>query len=337
MSTKDVEIEVSERFRMPAPTLVSQVGDCPPLAFTRLRCDRDSRWFTKKARAEDAYVVHVMLAALPQLRMWQNGRETIIPPIPQTGLIACHLETEPVVGFHSSFDFLRFYISKTAIDELSDTTYGQLPEGLKPPDFDVLDPVLFHLASAVVPLLERRLTADQLLLDQLALVFHAHITTAYAGSPRGVRRPNYGGLAPWQERRAKDYLEANLSRSVALADVARTCGVSPSHFARAFRLTTGRPPHRWLIERRIEAAKAALENSELGLREIAATCGFSDASHFSSTFSKATGQTPAAWRRGRTRAFAGFAINLHRHPNREGQQGDCATSASNDPSCDRGP
>jgi len=119
---------------------------------------------------------------------------------------------------------------------------------------------------------------------------------AYGGSaaaPLLVR----GGLAPWQVRRAKEMLMANLDGELTLEELARECELSRSHFARAFRKTTGRPPHRWLVAQRVERAKDMLLNSASSLAGIAAACGFSDQSHFNKVFSAAVGTSPGEWRR----------------------------------------
>jgi AraC-like DNA-binding protein len=238
-----------------------------------------------------------MLRQSTDMQLWLNGREEDMPVINAGGIVISNFENDPIAHYSSAFDFFRIYIAKSTIDELSDSAFGKTPEGIRRPDYGTNDPLLFSLALAGAELVERQSADDQLLLDQLALAIHAHLTHAYAGLPRDARPANLGGLAPWQAKRAKAFLEANLSGTVSLAEVAGLCGISPSHFARAFRAATGRPPHRWLLERRVEAAKEALKTSDSPLAEIATVCGFSDPSHFSRVFSQATGETPAAWRR----------------------------------------
>ena len=110
-------------------------------------------------------------------------------------------------------------------------------------------------------------------------------------------RPIRGGLAPWQERRAKELLAANIDSNVALKEVARECGLSASHFARAFRQSNGMAPHRWLVNHRVEAAKALLQDGVLSLSEIGLRCGFADQSHFTRTFTRVVGMSPGVWRR----------------------------------------
>jgi transcriptional regulator GlxA family with amidase domain len=90
---------------------------------------------------------------------------------------------------------------------------------------------------------------------------------------------------------------SRLDQAVPLAELARAVNVSPGHFVRAFKQSTGQPPHRWLVEQRIEKARQLLVNTSLSLAEIALACGFSDQSHFARAFSRAMHTSPSAWRR----------------------------------------
>ena len=110
-----------------------------------------------------------------------------------------------------------------------------------------------------------------------------------------------GGLAPWQERRAREILRANIKRGVALKEVARECGLSVGYFSHAFRRTLGVAPHKWLIEQRVAVSKEKLRGDELSLSDVAAECGFSDQSHLTRVFRRAVGVSPGAWRRAHKR------------------------------------
>ena len=111
-----------------------------------------------------------------------------------------------------------------------------------------------------------------------------------AGLPRG-------GLAPWQQRRAKELMSANLNEELPLSRLASECGLSVRLFARAFRASTGMPPHRWLLRRRVERAKELLGTRVLSLADVAMFCGFADQSHFTRVFTAIAGVSPGAWRR----------------------------------------
>jgi AraC-like DNA-binding protein len=106
-----------------------------------------------------------------------------------------------------------------------------------------------------------------------------------------------GGLASWQLRRVTDFMLDHAEDDLLLEDLAGLVDLSVKHFARAFRQSTGLPPHRWLVNRRIDRARELLGKAELSLAEIALACGFADQSHFTVAFRKATGMTPGAFRR----------------------------------------
>jgi AraC family transcriptional regulator len=74
--------------------------------------------------------------------------------------------------------------------------------------------------------------------------------------------------------------------------------MSPFHFARAFKAATGQPPHRYLTQRRMERAKILLSVTRLPVAEVANRVGFSNQSHFSAQFRRATGTTPKGYREG---------------------------------------
>jgi len=132
--------------------------------------------------------------------------------------------------------------------------------------------------------------------DGWAMQVLAHIRRP--GRVARSRQPaRTSGLAPWQLRRAKEMLRADISEHLPLAAVAAACRISISHFARAFRASAGVPPHQWLIAERVNSARDLLAKSEVSLAEIANTCGFADQSHFSRLFARVNGTSPGAWRR----------------------------------------
>jgi AraC family transcriptional regulator len=122
-----------------------------------------------------------------------------------------------------------------------------------------------------------------------------------------------GGLAPWQLRRVSDFVDANMDGDPSIARLAGACGLSVSHFARAFRQTVGMPPHQWLTKRRVERARELLLDSGVELAEIALTCGFVDQSHLTRVFSRAEGCSPGRWRRHQLRSPSGAPRGRQEH------------------------
>jgi AraC family transcriptional regulator len=109
-----------------------------------------------------------------------------------------------------------------------------------------------------------------------------------------------GGLAPWQLRRTTERLRQHLDADVSLQQLATLVDLSPSHFCRAFKQTTGLPPHRWQLARRVEEACRLLTSTHLPLIEIAARVGYEDPSQLARVFRKHIGVSPMRYRRERS-------------------------------------
>jgi AraC family transcriptional regulator len=106
-----------------------------------------------------------------------------------------------------------------------------------------------------------------------------------------------GGLSPSALRLSCDYMIQRLDRDVSLQEVSGLVGLSPGHFAYAFKRSTGTSPHVWLRRRRIEKAKVLLRHRGLDLATIAELVGYSTQSAFGVAFKRETGRTPADWKR----------------------------------------
>ena len=111
--------------------------------------------------------------------------------------------------------------------------------------------------------------------------------------------PQKGGLAPWQARRVRDYLRAHLGANVSLDALAGLVGLSPAHFCRAFKQSTGLPPHRWLLARRVERARELLTATDLPVIEVAALVGYEDPNQLARVFRKHLRASPGRYRRER--------------------------------------
>jgi AraC family transcriptional regulator len=108
-----------------------------------------------------------------------------------------------------------------------------------------------------------------------------------------------GGLAGWQRDLAVGRLLSDLADDFPVAELAGCCGLSRSHFTRAFKASMGLPPHHWLMRHRIERAQDMLERTGESIAAIALNCGFADQSHLTRVFHATVGTSPAAWRRQR--------------------------------------
>src|SRR6476659_4649860 len=78
--------------------------------------------------------------------------------------------------------------------------------------------------------------------------------------------------------------------------LAEVSGVSQAHFARSFREAFGAPPHRYLLTRRIERAKALLRDTDLPIIDIAFETGWNSLGTFGRVFRDGTGRSPTELR-----------------------------------------
>ena len=96
--------------------------------------------------------------------------------------------------------------------------------------------------------------------------------------------------------RAKDRIDAASHEAWPVARLARVSGVSPAHFARAFKAAFGAPPHRYLLTRRLERAKALLRDTDSPIIEIALQTGWNSLGTFGRTFRDVLGVSPSQLR-----------------------------------------
>ena len=113
------------------------------------------------------------------------------------------------------------------------------------------------------------------------------------GESRRRPAPIRGGLGASRRRRVADFIEAHPEDDIGLAAEAEP---SRHHFGKAFKVTFGRPPRRYIAERRLQKAKEILLSDRASTTDIALALGFSSHSHFTDVFRKMTETTPSLFR-----------------------------------------
>lgn len=149
----------------------------------------------------------------------------------------------------------------------------------------LVDQLVWEIQSPEMLKLEAADSLARLLLIRLARRFRTASSTASALTPKAIAL-------------LKDYIVANLSDRILVADLAMQVGLSPNHFAASFTEHTGRPPHRFVLDIRIERAAAMLSRSTAPLAQIAHECGFASQQHLSNVFRRYLGTTPSRYRAG---------------------------------------
>jgi AraC family transcriptional regulator len=159
------------------------------------------------------------------------------------------------------------------------------------------DTALWQTALKLRRLIEAPGANSRLHFEALGVILAHELLRPETGYPRAEPRAR-GGLAGWQQRTVREFIEENLADSISIAKLADLVRLSPYHFCRIFKQSFGVPPHRYHTSRRIERAKALLANPDESVTTIGLMLGFSETSSFTTVFRKVTGMTPTAYRRG---------------------------------------
>jgi AraC family transcriptional regulator len=142
------------------------------------------------------------------------------------------------------------------------------------------------------PGLNSRLYIDSLLMLLLTQLMRCASNFATPRQSAYVK----GGLPNWRLKRALELLETDRTKTPSLAELAAPLRLQPTSFCRAFKQSTGRSPHRYLLEHRVNRAKEMMKDRKRTLTEIALDCGFSSSSQFSIVFKRITGVSPRNYR-----------------------------------------
>lgn len=295
--TKDYTPRIGKFTGLEQPVTLS-LGkfQAPEFSATRLTGPYAKSGTPVKLQTSDAYLVCVQRNQLPSLPYWIDGRPAHMAPRVAGQFLLLDLNQE-----HSSVntgytDSLSIYISRHALEKFQEE-HGIRPGALRSAEGNALnDTVIQNLGECLLPALDQPDRASRIFIDHIGVALMSHLSSSYGLNERQLRPPP-GGLAGWQERRAKEMLMANLDGKISLGELATACGLSRSHFARAFKIATGATPLEWLAQQRISLAQEYLRHTALSVENIADRCGFADQSHFTRAFYRHVGETPGRWRR----------------------------------------
>lgn len=193
----------------------------------------------------------------------------------------------PVRMFH-------LYFSKPAFERVFAEVWSGRPPA-SPREIPYFrDPTIEGLIRSAFLPLDWNEPAERVTAGQAGLTLMAYIAARLSergGAPKLAR----GGLSAGALKRVFEFVDAHCGQALGLDELAACAGVSPFHFARAFKASTGETPHRYVLRRRVEHAKTALRGLT-PLAQVALECGFSGQSHFSQRFREMTGLTPSQYR-----------------------------------------
>jgi len=194
-------------------------------------------------------------------------------------------------------DLLKVTLEPSLVARVVTETFGLDPAHVVVPSLDRLDlPPLRATMQAVAAELTAGDARGNLAAESLANVLAVHLIRHLSAPNRPARRTD-GALPQAKLRAVVEFIEENLAADLALDDLAAVAHVSPYHFARQFRATTGLPPYQFVIARRVERAKQLLQgDGNVCLAQVALQAGFSDQSQLTRHFKRLVGVTPGRFR-----------------------------------------
>jgi transcriptional regulator GlxA family with amidase domain len=151
------------------------------------------------------------------------------------------------------------------------------------------------IEAAVAAFDADRDSSRRYLLRAFALLRVKRVTRTSAG---GIRQSeSRGGLLAWQLNRILDYIEIHLADKITVMDLAELINVSMGQLFRAFKISVGATPCRYIARRRIELACTMMRTTAEELSQVAVACGLCDQPHLCKLFRRLVGMSPSVWRR----------------------------------------
>lgn len=286
--------QLTERSRSKVPALWKNENN---FTITRLQSPFGLATRIVKVSAVKAVLVSVSLRSIPLggYQLWADAKQLPTSYVPTFRSNVIDFDARPACSADQAFDFVHYHVPKESLDDIAeDLGFGPVSELQQ--SLNEHDIVLAQMTKNVLPSLSMEKKPCSLALDQFQMALGAHLLQRYGRIAR-AQVPAAGGLAKWQKQRALELLRENLNGNVRLCDLAKECGLSVSHFARAFKAALGISSHQWLIRQRIDRAKELLVQTKLPLCDVAAQSGFGDQPAFTRTFHRVVGASPGHWRR----------------------------------------
>jgi AraC family transcriptional regulator len=154
---------------------------------------------------------------------------------------------------------------------------------------------VLHLMKAIEAEADFGFRSGRLYLDSMLQALAVLLLQSRSTMPR-LFRPHRGGLAPTKLKRVLEYVDSNLDREISLTNLAESAGLSAAHLCNAFRHSTGKSPHQFVMHARIERAKELLRRPGLRVIDIAIASGFKNPQHFARVFRSACHLTPTQFK-----------------------------------------
>jgi AraC family transcriptional regulator len=229
--------------------------------------DVGGAWITNEIRGGDLFVTR---SRVPYEVRFES------PPGQEVESLAIHIALEP---------FLSALEAK----------YPGRADHVEVADYFGTDEVLQHICLTCAAMLAARIPGKSPCIAALTHLFATHLVERYT-EPAAQARGQSGGLPIRQLRKVEDYTREHLGEEISIEALADLAELSPFHFSRVFKETTGMTPLQFVTRERITRAQQLIRESSRSLIDVGMEVGYTNPSHFAKVFRKVVGVTPSDFR-----------------------------------------
>ncbi|MFB9948981.1 helix-turn-helix domain-containing protein [Rhizobium puerariae] len=246
-----------------------------------------------------AHAALVFFTMEPQWQIALNSDRRIVDIAPMGSLEIVPAQNEVFAGWTAQKHSLRLDIDPLRLQRLAGMEFDRETFELRPPKPGLFDEKAHTLACWMRHEIQNNELGAQENLDALATVFALHLLRNHSSLKDRPAQVFNGGLQARTWRRVNDFIQEHLSAPLSLERLASIANLSPTHFVRAFKRTTGQSPHQYVISSRLSYARGLIVNTDTPLSRIAELAGFSNHSHMTAVMQRTWGTTPTEFRRKR--------------------------------------
>jgi AraC family transcriptional regulator len=156
----------------------------------------------------------------------------------------------------------------------------------------ITDPTFRHIAMALRAGVQSGAALDRMYGEALSTALAVHLLREYDAAVLGAKRQNGELLREKLVLRAVEYIQDQLGTDLTVSGIAQAVGMSPYHFTRLFKGSTGRTPYQYVVDARVKKAKELLTTGKFTISEVAYHVGFADQSHLTRHFKRVFGLPP---------------------------------------------
>lgn len=250
-----------------------------------------------RERAHPEITVEVSYEDTSLLASWQTATGRQVTRLIRDGHVSVIPGDQPHGGeWRREADHLIFYLDPGFVSGAARDLLGEDPVELVE-NLTAEDPFIGGLASALRAELKTESGPQKLYLESLANVLSVHLIRNYSAKS-GLEYASVGtiGLSKSKLAAVTDYVGDNLARDLTLSELAGVALMSPYHFSRLFKRSTGISPYQYVIRQRVRRARELLSRTELSVTEVSMAVGFAHQSHLAQHTRRLLGVSPASLR-----------------------------------------